>query len=126
MDLTKLSKTQRGGALEAPLNILFASSEVAPFSKTGGLGDVAGALPSALAHRGHNVQVITPLYKHIDPSALSLSLRLRTLEVPRKASPDEREDLRKELEDRLLALHAEADEQSGFRDTEPLQLAAKA
>ncbi|MCP3920443.1 MAG: lysophospholipid acyltransferase family protein [bacterium] len=48
------------------------------------------------------------------------------LEVPRKASPDEREDLRKELEDRLLALHAEADEQSGFRDTEPLQLAAKA
>ena len=48
------------------MKILFAASEVAPFSKTGGLGDVAGALPSALARRGHEVVVVTPLYRQID------------------------------------------------------------
>lgn len=44
------------------MRILFASSEVAPFSKTGGLGDVAFALPAALAERGHEVLVLSPLY----------------------------------------------------------------
>ena len=44
------------------MNILYASSEVFPFSKTGGLGDVAGALPAALAALGHDVKVVTPLY----------------------------------------------------------------
>jgi starch synthase len=44
------------------MNVLFASAEVAPFSKTGGLGDVAGALPEALAAQGHTVLVVTPWY----------------------------------------------------------------
>src|SRR5690606_32363612 len=44
------------------MNVLFASAEVAPFSKTGGLADVAGALPAALAALGHNVLVVTPWY----------------------------------------------------------------
>ena len=35
------------------MNILFAVSEATPFAKTGGLADVAGALPTALAMRGH-------------------------------------------------------------------------
>ncbi|WP_373047663.1 glycogen synthase GlgA [Vulgatibacter sp.] len=48
------------------MKIVFAASEVAPFSKTGGLGDVAGALPDALARRGHEVLVVTPLYGQID------------------------------------------------------------
>jgi len=49
------------------MEILFVASEVAPWSKTGGLGDVAGALPRALAARGHVVSVVTPRYAAIDP-----------------------------------------------------------
>lgn len=45
------------------MNILFASSEVHPFSKTGGLADMVSALGKALAQAGHDVHVITPLYR---------------------------------------------------------------
>ena len=47
------------------MKIMFVSSEVAPFIKTGGLGDVAGALPEALAAAGHDVRVFCPLYSAI-------------------------------------------------------------
>jgi starch synthase len=50
------------------MDILFLASEVAPFSKSGGLGDVAGALPTALAARGHAVAVVSPRYGGIDPA----------------------------------------------------------
>jgi starch synthase len=45
------------------LNILLVASEVVPYAKTGGLADVAGALPKALARLGHNVRVVMPRYK---------------------------------------------------------------
>lgn len=45
------------------MRILFVSAEVYPFSKTGGLGDVAGALPEALVKLGHEVLVVSPWYK---------------------------------------------------------------
>ena len=50
------------------MKILFVTSECAPFSKSGGLADVAGSLPAALAARGHDVRVILPLYSDIAPS----------------------------------------------------------
>ena len=49
------------------LNILFAASEAVPFSKSGGLADVCGALPKALAGKGHNVVVVMPRYWGITP-----------------------------------------------------------
>ncbi len=46
-----------------PIRVLLAASEVVGFAKTGGLADVAGALPAALARRGHTCAVILPLYR---------------------------------------------------------------
>lgn len=47
------------------LNIVSISSEVAPFSKSGGLADVSRSLPKAIKRLGHNITVITPLYSGI-------------------------------------------------------------
>src|SRR3989304_9556917 len=47
------------------LKVLFASSEVTPFRKAGGRGDVAGALPKALKSRGVDVRLVMPLYRGI-------------------------------------------------------------
>lgn len=45
------------------MNIVMASAEVSPYARTGGLGDVLGALPRALGSRGHRVTVFTPFYR---------------------------------------------------------------
>lgn len=45
-------------------NIVFVTAEASPYSKTGGLGDVCGSLPIALAGRGHRVMVVSPKYTH--------------------------------------------------------------
>jgi starch synthase len=50
------------------LKILVVASEAAPFVKTGGLGDVIGALPPVLAARGHELMVVLPKYSAIDAS----------------------------------------------------------
>ena len=47
------------------MNVLFGSSEVFPFSKTGGLADIASFLPKALNKIGHNVITVTPYYPSI-------------------------------------------------------------
>ena len=45
------------------MRIVFVASEGVPFSKTGGLADVVGALPKALAKLGHTVDVVLPRYR---------------------------------------------------------------
>ncbi len=45
------------------MNVLFVSSEASPFAKSGGLGDVIGALPKELHKKGINAKVVIPLYK---------------------------------------------------------------
>ena len=53
-----------GGSAQA-LRVLMIASEAQPFSKTGGLADVAGALPKALGHLGHDVTLVTPRYRGV-------------------------------------------------------------
>ena len=48
------------------MKIMFAAAEGAPFAKTGGLGDVIGALPKALAKKGNEVIVVLPYYDLVD------------------------------------------------------------
>ena len=48
------------------MRVLFVASEAGPFIKSGGLGDVAGALPKALAQKGADVRVVIPKYKEIN------------------------------------------------------------
>ena len=47
------------------MKVLFAASEANPFIKTGGLGDVMGALPKSLNKIGVDVRVVLPKYKNI-------------------------------------------------------------
>ena len=64
------------------LKIVHIASEVAPFSKTGGLGDVSRSLPKALKRLGHEVMIITPLYgKSIDKKDHKLKLILDNVDV---------------------------------------------
>jgi len=83
----------------APLKILVVASEVVPFAKTGGLADVAGALPLELARMGHDVRVAMPKYGSIDddkyhllPILGDIHVRLGTLHhianIKRTVFPD--------------------------------------
>ncbi len=54
------------------MKILFVSSEIAPFAKTGGLADVSGALPKALRNSGHDIRLVMPDYGTIDRKKYSI------------------------------------------------------
>jgi starch synthase len=64
------------------LNVLIASAEMVPFAKTGGLADVAGALPKALAQLGHDVRVVLPRYGRIDPARFNMTEVVPSFPVP--------------------------------------------
>jgi len=64
------------------LNILIAASEVVPFAKSGGLADVAGALPKALRTLGHDVRVVMPRYYVVDRERYALKRLEGSLGVP--------------------------------------------
>jgi starch synthase len=69
-----------------PLKILLLSAEVAPFAKAGGLADVCGSLPKALAALGHDVRVAMPAYTSVEAACRSGDHGIRahplTLQVP--------------------------------------------
>ena len=60
------------------MKIVFVASECVPFSKTGGLADVVGALPKCLAGRGHEVSVVLPRYRKTPAGPVLL----RNLSIP--------------------------------------------
>lgn len=89
------------------MRILLASSEVYPYSKTGGLGDAVGALGKALARAGHHVITITPLHRGIRGK------------FPELRPVDWRFDLpmdKRRVDARLLALEVSANQTIYFVD----------
>ena len=64
------------------MRILLASSEVHPYSKTGGLADMVGSLAKGLSRLGHEVTVVTPLYRGIDDTFLDLKRTDADLDIP--------------------------------------------
>lgn len=62
--------------------VLFLSSEVVPYAKTGGLADVAGALPGALRRLGVDMRVALPLYRSVRAGGFELRPLLDRIEVP--------------------------------------------
>ncbi len=70
--------------MSKPLNVLFVSSEVDPFAKTGGLADVCSALPKAIKTQGHEVRIMMPRYKFISEWKFKLHdiIRLKDIPIP--------------------------------------------
>ena len=64
------------------MKILFVASEVDPFAKTGGLADVAGALPKALSALGHDIRIVMPLYRQVPREKFGLKSSEMRLTVP--------------------------------------------
>jgi starch synthase len=65
-----------------PHKLLLAASEVVGFAKTGGLADVAGSLPRALARRGHDCAIILPLYRAARTGKVPITPTERTFTIP--------------------------------------------
>ena len=64
------------------LNIVFIASEASPLAKTGGLADVAGSLPHALKHLGHDLTVILPFYRrHLHQAGIETAPLNQTIDI---------------------------------------------
>src|SRR4030042_1482613 len=63
------------------LKILVVSTECVPFAKSGGLGDVTGALPGFLQKLGHNVIVVIPMYSFIDVKQNEINIAIERMNV---------------------------------------------
>lgn len=65
-----------------PLSILFVSSEVMPFAKTGGLADVSGALPQVVREMGHDIRIIMPKYAAVSDRRFKIHDIKRLTDIP--------------------------------------------
>ncbi|MCJ7704767.1 MAG: glycogen/starch synthase, partial [Desulfobacterales bacterium] len=68
--------------MNQPLRVLFATPEAVPFAKTGGLADVAGALPKFLYPLGCEVILVMPYYRMVKQSGFPLQYLGEGIEVP--------------------------------------------
>jgi starch synthase len=68
--------------MDNPLHVLFVSPEAVPFAKTGGLADVAGALPKFIQSLGCELRVVIPYYRIVKHSGLPLQYLGEEIEVP--------------------------------------------
>ena len=64
------------------LKVLYMAAEMAPFAKTGGVSEVANALPRALRALGHDVRVAIPRHGRIDASKFALRPLISHLDIP--------------------------------------------
>jgi starch synthase len=62
----RFSSSPRLAGRAPRLGVLMVASEVSPWAKTGGLADVAGALPEALEQLGHRTTIVLPRYRGLD------------------------------------------------------------
>ena len=70
------------------MRIAIIAAEIAPYAKTGGLGDVLAALPKHIAKLGHEVCVFVPKYRHIDLRQLDAATEIERLPVPMGTSTE--------------------------------------
>ena len=71
-----------GFTMDKPLRVLFATPEAVPYAKTGGLADVAGALPKFLQALGCEVKVVMPYYRMVKNSKFPIQSLGEGIEIP--------------------------------------------
>ena len=90
--------------------VLFIASEAVPFSKTGGLADVAGALPRALKRRGCDVRVVLPFYRATRETGIAFEPCLESLPVEISGEALPAVVLRADMEDGVPCYFVQRDE----------------
>ena len=86
------------------MKIMMVSSEAIPFAKTGGLADVSGALPKALARLGQEITLVLPKYRQVDEKRFPLRETPMALVVPVGQHMEEAQVYSVEMETNYRAL----------------------
>lgn len=68
--------------MKPELKVVYLSSEAVPYAKTGGLADVAGALPRALRNLGVDIRLMLPLYRSVKSGGFPIQRAIDRIEVP--------------------------------------------